>query len=208
MNNSKELSVLFIGHSYVRRARLYRQRKNLPVDNIQIEGINLKFKYFWRGASNYQHFNDIPYIKKFLITQSPDIIIIALAGNAVSSPSSYTMPKAQDEMRKFHRWLTSTFPNAKILPIEAEPRFNSHEELTITHDPLVESYHSRRKCMNHAIDRMKGKHGMIRVYTLLNDRSLFERDLVHLNKDGYKIYWELITNCLKFSLKKWGHITP
>merc|ERR1712030_82078 len=106
MDNSKELSVLFIGHSYVRRARLYRKDHNLCINKIQIHDVNLNLKYFWRGGSNYKDFNNIPEIKKRILTYSPDIIIIALAGNAVSSPSTYSMPEAQEEMRKFHRWLT------------------------------------------------------------------------------------------------------
>ena len=180
MDNSKNLSVLFIGHSYVRRAHLYRKDHNLPLNKLQIKNVSLNMKYYWRGGSNYKQFNDLPEIKKRILTHSPDIIIVALAGNAVSSHSSYSMPEAQEEMRIFHRWLTTSFPNAKILPIEAEPRFNKHSELPKNHPDNTESYHDRRKSMNHAINRMKGKHGTIRLFNALNEKPFSNPMNTHL----------------------------
>ena len=134
--------------------------------------------------------------------------MVALAGNAVAKSKDHDIPSANAEMRIFHSWLCATFPLAKILPIEAEPRFNVHQELPVHHDPLKESYKSRRKAMNMAMSRMHCKHGIIRVYNRLNDRNLFikrERTpYVHLNEAGNKVYWDIIYKGLKFSLTKWG----
>ena len=131
-------------------------------------------------------------------SHSPNIVLAALAGNAVAKSSLYDMATAQLEMRKFYCWLNEIFPEALIIPIEAEPRFNYHHELPPEHDPEEESYKTRRKSMNNAIQRMKGKHATILLYKRLNDRSLFKsrefNPYVHLNQRGYEIYWSLIYN--------------
>lgn len=203
----KKMSVLFIGHSYVRRIKSYRLSNNLPT-NMSFDNITLVFNFIFVGGKNYEFFNADNKIRNKIKSHSPDIILVSLTGNAVSKSSNNDMPSANAEMRIFHSWLCATFPFAKILPIEAEPRFNVHRELPVKHNPLKESYKSRRKAMNMAMSRMSCKHGMIRVYNRLNDRNLFLRrertPYVHLNDAGNYVYWDIIYKGLKFSLTKWG----
>ena len=208
-DSTRHMSVLFIGHSYVRRARLHRLQHYFST-NLTIENVILHFNYIWRGGKNYAFFNSDEDTKKNIKFYSPDIILVALAGNAVSKSSYYDMPSANAEMRIFHNWLCFNFPYAKILPIEAEPRYNRHKELPRNHNPLLESYKSRRKAMNMAMARMSCKHGLIRVYSRLNDRKFYLRrdrtPYVHLNKLGNERFWELIINGLNYNLEKWGYL--
>ena len=213
MESPKQLNVLFIGHSYVRRAREYRQKKNLT-HSILISNYKLNFFYFWIGGQNYTQFNSNPNtlagIKNVGNRNPPDIILVCLAGNAVARPSSFEMPLANHEMRVFHEWVKTSFPSAKLIPIEAEPRFNYHSELPKDHGKdgvIKESYKSRRVSMNSAIKRDKSKDALCQLYNELNDIKYFipyERNpYVHLNDEGYELYWKLIINCLTCCLGKW-----
>ena len=214
MASTNQLSVLFLGHSYARRARDHRIEKRQSPYFIPLGNTILNFTYIFKGGQNYHFFYNDTNIRKRIESCTPDIILIALAGNAVSKKSfEYPMPTAQADMRIFHEWLTLTFPNAKIIPIEAEPRFNPHCELPPDHDPLTESYRNRRRTMNNAIQRMRGKHATVLLYNIFQDRSLFipyechgRCKYVHLNYKGYEIYWDLILNCLHHNLIKWNLI--
>ena len=205
-----EISVLFIGHSYARRAKEDRIEKGLDPNTIYIDNLKLNFKYIFKGGQNHKFFNENLKIRDEIKSHSPNIVITALAGNAVAKTSLYDMATAQLEMRKYYCWLNETFPQALIIPIEAEPRFNHHHELPPDHDPKNESYKTRRKAMNNAIQRMKGKHSTILLYKQLNDRDLFIRKeknpYVHLNQRGYEIYWGLIISGLRAALSKYGFL--
>ena len=207
--NPRKLNVLFIGHSYVRRLMFHRLNNNLST-NMTFHNLVLVFNYIYVGGKNYSFFNSDNKIRNAIKSHNPDIILISLAGNAVSKSNYYDIPSANAEMRIFHSWLCATFPSAKILPIEAEPRYNYHRELPVKHDPLHESYKSRRKAMNIAMSRMSCKHGLIRIFNRLTDRNLFLRHdrtpYVHLNESGNEIYWDIIYKGLDFSLRKWGFL--
>ena len=208
----KNLKILFLGHSYIRRAKAYREEHNLSTNKLAIRNLIFSTTYFWRGGCNYKEFNK-ENTRDQILKYSPDFIIVALAGNAVAKLSSeMSMIDAQAEMRKFHTWLFESFPNAKILPIECEPRFTPHTDLDRNHNPLTESFHARRISMNNALKRLGAKHGLIRLFTKLQDRKLFVKreryPYTHLNDQGYEVYWELILGALDFNLVKWGYLPP
>ena len=210
--NLRELTVLFIGHSYVKRAKEYRSRNGLT-PNVSIQDLFLKFIYIARGGKSYKFFNEDEEVKEEILKYSPDIVLVALAGNSACKHSSNEMQLENDEMRKFHNWLLIKFPNAYVAPIEAEPRFNWHNELPIERDINLESYKQRRKSINSAMSRMACKHGIIRVYNRLNDRNLFKPRHgngyvdAHLNDEGLEIYLDIIHKGLEFLLRKWKFLS-
>ena len=84
-----EISVLFIGHSYARRAKEDRIEKGLDPNTIYIDNLKLNFKYIFKGGQNHKFFNENLKIRNEIESLSPNIVITALAGNAVAKTSLY-----------------------------------------------------------------------------------------------------------------------
>ena len=191
--------VLLIGHSYVRRARKYRFTQRMNAFRMWVGNVRLEFAYIYKGGTNYKFFNESMEYRNQILEHNPDVIFTILGGNAVASrgePQS-KIEDATREMRVFHAWLRSRFPQALLVPGEVEARYNWHRGLPEGH--VGESYKQRRRAFNKAIVRMKDKDYTLRLGEALHDKErYYEADGIHFKEEGNRRFWEFIVDTLRF----------
>ena len=194
-----------VGHSYVRRLKEYRENGHVPGKNekiVSVDGVTMALSYVYRGGRGYEYFNSSDQHKVDIIESKPDIILVILGGNGVSSGKG--IPLVSAEMRKFHVWLREACPGAITIAAECEPRYdlNPHD----TGDDVQESHWERRNAFNLAVGRMlkKGKCDyVLRIAKYLNCRKFYDKLGVHLNNRGNRFYWGLVKETLAGAVEKY-----
>ena len=193
-----EIKLTVVGHSYVRRLMEYRQRRVQHPEKLELGGKKFNLSYVHKGGVDYHFYNRSQRYKNKIIATSPQIIIVILGGNRVCS--TQPVPEISIQMRQFHAWLKSTFPQTFIITAEVEPRFSFNPLLPPNH--REESFKARRSAFNQAVKRNRDKHLMLRLADLLCDRDYFTWNGVHLEDLGNKVYWSALKGCLKEAIPK------
>ena len=196
------LKVTLVGHSYVRRLMEFRVMSEREEDasTISVDGMQMSLEFVHKGGTGYEFYNSSEALKARILKSKPDVILVILGGNGVSSKAN--IPDVSKEMRKFHEWLRENCPSAIIIAAESEPRYNLN-----LHDHLgnpVESYYLRRNAFNQALKRMRSKDFVLRTANYLNHRYFYTKNGVHLNARGNRYYWGMIKDCLGKVLDKYG----
>ena len=187
------LKVTLIGHSYVRRLMEYRVAYEESPFSMSVDGVEMRLSFVHQGGCGYEFFKHSEPHKAEIVRSCPDIILVILGGNGVSSEAA--IPTVSTQMRKFHEWLRLACPSAIIIAAECEPRYNLN--MCDHKGNPVESYRLRRNAFNQAIKRMNRlKDYIFRTANYLNHREFYGRNGIHLNSRGNRFYWGMIRDCL------------
>ena len=147
------LKVTLVGHSYVRRLMDYRIENEESPFSMSVDNVSMTLSFVHQGGKGYEFFNSSEAHKAQIVMSRPDIILVILGGNGVSSGAE--IPTVSAQMRKFHEWLRGACPGAIIIAAESEPRYDLN--LTDNKGNPVESYKERRNAFNQALNRTKSK---------------------------------------------------
>ena len=167
---------------------------------ISVDGIDMSLEFVHERGKGYEFFNSSELMKSQIVNSKPDIVLVILGGNGVSSKTD--IPQVSAQMRLFHAWLREACPNVIIIAAECEPRYNLN-----LYDHLgkpVESYYLRRNAFNQALNRTKSKDFLLRTANYLNHRRFYGKNGVHFNARGNRFYWGLIIDCLSKAVDKFG----
>ena len=196
------IRVTLVGHSYVRRLRDYRIGQGDDESRLTVDGTEMQLSYVFQGGVNFKFFNSSGSHKTEIIKSNPEVIVVILGGNGVSSGTD--IPLVSAEMRKFHAWLREVCPEAITIASESEPRFDKNPDQRGNNVP--ESHWCRRNAFNLAVGRMLKKRKcdfVLRTSTYLNHREFYDRFGYHLSDRGNHFYWGLVKETLARAVQKY-----
>ena len=78
-----EIRVTVVGHSYVRRLKIYREKEVQNPEKLELEGKKFNLSYVHKGGVDYKFYNQSEGYKNEIIATSPQIIIVILGGNSL-----------------------------------------------------------------------------------------------------------------------------
>ena len=185
-----KMKVTITGHSYV------RELEGLGIRYSRVQGHPVEFQYIHRGGASYESHlrgRDHHLFEKIRNT-APDVIIVILAGNSLTSGNTDIEILAQsDEYFKTLRWFA---PNSLIVAAQIELRF--YRPGNRFGSPLIEEYTRRRLYLNREIQKCQYVDSSLTIEgnMLLDKRSLYRSDGVHLKRQGYEKYLNIIKSYL------------
>ena len=181
--------VVILGHSYVKRLETI-----MPASET-IDDVEMIYKFVCQGGLTYEKCISSDMWLKRVQEENPHIVLVVLAGNSVGSNKPRELMK--QECKEFYRRLRSYLPNAIIVAAQAEMRF--YAEMNVRGAPVGGDYIRDRSFLNKFIcKQVKTKDRMMLVGgTNMDKDKYYEKDGIHMNQQGMKIYVACIQNVIK-----------
>lgn len=205
------MNILLFGHSYVRDLSRFGNWDR-EVELATGEKVWAEFQFMAYPDVDYAYFLDHPEEMSQIQELDPDVIIVILGGNSVTSDLSNSQIK--EKAFAFYTLLkTAVRPECIKLAMQIEPRFESPGNSRGA--PLASEFNRRRQILNNFTNKKLKKHGLVdRVIQLgsfdfLNNPQNY-RDGVHLCWAGLEKYKGAVMGGLRYALENRSkvHLTP
>ena len=156
--------------------------------------IPLYIRFFYKPGATVHGVSLEDYFVKQCVTWNPDIIVILLGGNDVKV--NWPITETFNLYKIFCCALKARLPQTHFICCTIEPRF---APASVRHNtPPPDQYKVAAHKFNRLLKRWKIPDHRFLTWgsNRLENSSLFKADLVHLNEQGNKVYFELLYELL------------
>ena len=184
MNQSNQLNVVVLGHSWVRDlGRLWENAS--PPYQVCHGDHTLTIKTYAKPGGTYSDFiSDFEGFKPLLL-QNPEVIVVLLGSNDIKV--DVPLQAVKNQAIDLYKLIKETAPNGKLYTVEIEDRFlwqtNRHGT------PDESEYRRLSRHLNRLIKKAPHKDGVLVIRgNILSNERLYKRDKTHLNSFGLRTY--------------------
>ena len=187
------MKIAILGHSYV------RDLATLGNFSTSIQQQDFEIQYFSFPGARYSKFLADTRLLDGLIHESPEFLVVILAGNSILH--KFDNKTIYDQCKQFYTYLRQKLPNTIIISAQVELRYYSPNNSWGA--PSGDEYKNRRNTINTFLSRFKLKDSLLMIAGPGRlDNPEYYRDEVHLNNDGLKKYFSCILSAVEFSYRK------
>lgn len=185
------MKLLVLGHSYV------RDLATLGVNNLAFGHTSIDVTYSAHPGAGYDKFLENPTLLTESLECKPDIVVVILGGNSILR--DVTNFELFHKCRTFYELLRRELPQATIIAAQIELRF--FDEPNRFGVPRAEIFKKRRNELNKYLNRLKLKNNMLIIAGPGRlDHKEHNRDEVHLNRQGLRVYMSILKSTVLFVL--------
>ena len=195
------MKVLLLGHSYVKYLeRLGDWDREVKLDSG--ESLNLEFSFRSQAGKDYDHFLTSQSELEFVDLLRPDIIVVILGGNSITT--QVTNSEIKWKSTEFFIKLNEVISDQCLkLVVQVEPR--NCEAGNKFGTPEFEEFNRRRAIINNHYNTTLKKRKLVDHVVLLGSLNFLQHpsdfsDGVHLNINGLNKYKDTVVGALLHAL--------